>query len=220
MPEKGQRTAVRLLSCEGGASQWVESVPFTRELRLNDAEWITGVRWRLGLPLYAQGTAVCQLQAATKAKAKSKPKSAEAQINPNAEAQTTYAEAQRISAEALAEAQTPISSMRCGRCLDSLGDHAVCCPLGGGFYRVHGSIARCCAGIAKECKAEAYLEEVCPQLIKGAPGTAEAEEARLDVHIWAAGPSPAEWWVDVTHHHPWAHALRKEALEGLSLIHI
>ena len=33
-------------------------------------------------------------------------------------------------------------------------------------------------------------------------------EARLDLHVWAHPPHPAEWWVDVTHHHAWAGRYR------------
>ena len=47
-------------------------------------------------------------------------------------------------------------------------------------------------------------EEFVPELLQGEPGSPDAVEARLDLHIWTPGPGPAEWWVDVTHHHAWA----------------
>jgi hypothetical protein len=47
-------------------------------------------------------------------------------------------------------------------------------------------------------------EEVVPELLQGEPGSPDAVEARLDLHIWTPGPGPSEWWVDVTHHHAWA----------------
>ena len=43
-----------------------------------------------------------------------------------------------------------------------------------------------------------------PELLQRVPGSVEAVEARLDLHIRAAGHHPAKWWVDVTHHHVWA----------------
>ena len=55
------------------------------------------------------------------------------------------------------------------------------------------------------------MEETCPQLLKGEPGNFEAIEARLDVHVWAAGEQLYEEWIDVTVSHPWAVARRQEA---------
>ena len=91
----------------------------------------------------------------------------------------------------------------CGQLLDPFMDHALCCSKGGGFYRVHGSIARAVSSIAREAGCEVSAEETVPELLQGEPGTPEAVEARLDLHLWSAGPNPAEWWVDVTHHHVW-----------------
>ena len=82
-------------------------------------------------------------------------------------------------------------------------DHALCCSKGGGFYRVHGSIARAVSSIAREAGCEVSAEETVPELLQGEPGTPEAVEARLDLHLWSAGPNLAEWWVDVTHQHVW-----------------
>ena len=50
--------------------------------------------------------------------------------------------------------------------------------------------------------------------MQGEPGTDEAVEARLDLHIWAHPPHPAEWWVEVTHHHAWASRYRANPLPG------
>ena len=99
-----------------------------------------------------------------------------------------------------------------GHILDHFLDHALCCPKGGGFYRVHGSLAKSLISIVREADCEVSVEEVAPELLQGVPGTAEAVEARMDLHIWAAGPHPAEWWVDVTHHHVWASRYRSGTL--------
>ena len=53
------RSMARLRSCCGGASGWVEAVPGRFILRLRDAEFLSGMRWRLGLPVLRQGR--CQL---------------------------------------------------------------------------------------------------------------------------------------------------------------
>ena len=53
---------------------------------------------------------------------------------------------------------------------------------------------------------------MCPELLVGAPGSAEAVEARLDLHLWApqeAGASEA--WVDVTTTHPFQQKCRDKA---------
>ena len=46
---QAQRSQVRLRSCSGGSSYWVECIPSRSTLRLRDAEFITATRWRLGL---------------------------------------------------------------------------------------------------------------------------------------------------------------------------
>ena len=51
-----------------------------------------------------------------------------------------------------------------------------------------------------------------PELLQGQPGSPDAVEARLDLHIWTPGPGPAEWWVDVTHHHAWGVRYREGRL--------
>ena len=91
----------------------------------------------------------------------------------------------------------------CGQLLDPFFDHALCCPKGGGFYRVYGSICRPLTSIGREVGCEVTSEEVVPELLSGEPGSADAIEARLDLHVWAHPPFPAEWFVDVTHHHAW-----------------
>ena len=53
------RSQVRLRSCCGGSSWWIEAIPARNTLRLRDAEFVTGVRWRLGLPVCRPGK--CQL---------------------------------------------------------------------------------------------------------------------------------------------------------------
>ena len=63
----------------------------------------------------------------------------------------------------------------------------------------------------RESHAEAEVEETCPQLLKGEPGSAEAVEARLDVHFWAAGEQLFEEWVGGTVTHPWSLTRRKAA---------
>ncbi len=166
------RDTARIHSCEGGASYWVEAIPSSSGLRLNDAEIVTGTRHRLGLSQIPGGQARCQLKAQ--------------------------------SAAHSADDSDPNSSTACGQCLDPYLDHALCCRKGGGFYRVHGSVARALTSVAREADCEVNAEEVVPELISGEPGTDDAVEARLDLHVWAHPPHPAEWWVDVTHHHAWA----------------
>ncbi len=104
-----------------------------------------------------------------------------------------------------------------GQFLDPYLVHALCCRKGGGFYRVHGSLARSLTSIAREADCEAHAEEVVPELLRDEPGTNEAVEARLDLHIWAHPPCPAEcpaeWWVDVTHHDAWAVRYRSGRIE-------
>ena len=72
------------------------------------------------------------------------------------------------------------------------------------FLQSHGAVARACTSIAHEAGCEVSKEKVVPELLQGEPGSPDAVEARLDLHIWTPGPGPAEWWVDVTHHHAWA----------------
>lgn len=91
-------------------------------------------------------------------------------------------------------------------------DHAFCCKKGGGFYRVHGSECRALGAICKEAGCEVNSEEVIPELLKGEPGAEDAIEARLDLHVWAPHPHPAEWFVDITHHHVWAERNKKRRL--------
>lgn len=49
------RCQARLRSAAGGAGVWVEAIPNRPTLRLRDAEFVTGLRWRLGLPLLPEG---------------------------------------------------------------------------------------------------------------------------------------------------------------------
>jgi hypothetical protein len=53
-----------------------------------------------------------------------------------------------------------------------------------------------------------------PELIHGQPGSPEAVEAVLDVHVWSAAPMPCEMWVDVSCRHPWASRYRDAAPRG------
>ena len=174
-----KRDTARIHSCAGGASYWVEAIPSRPSLRLNDAEFVTGARHRLGLPQIPSGQAKCQL------KAQSASHSTD---------------------------DDPSGSTVCGQSLDPYLDHALCCRKGGGFYRVHGSIARAVTSISHEADCEVNAEETVPELLSGEPGTDDAVEARLDLHVWAPPPHPAEWWVDVTHHHAWAVRYRTGGL--------
>ena len=106
----------------------------------------------------------------------------------------------------------PLGCVACGQLLDPFLDHALCCAKGGGFYRVHGAIARAVTSMAHEAGCEVSAEETVPELLQGEPGSPEAVEARLDLHIWTPGPGPTEWWVDVTHHHAWAVRYRSGTL--------
>ncbi len=58
-----RRGAARIQSFGGGAGYWVEPIPSRRALHLNDVEFVTGARHRLGLPQIPTGTAKCQLRA-------------------------------------------------------------------------------------------------------------------------------------------------------------
>lgn len=165
-----RRCIARIRSAAGGAGRWIETIPSRPGLRLRDAEFVTGLRWRLGLPLVPGGMR-CQLKA----------KDAE---------------------------------KRCGCCLDVYGDHVAICSRGGGPYRVHNSIARLLASFARECGARAELEITVPELLSGTPGSEDAVEARLDLHVWAAAPWPMELWVDVTHRHAWASRYQAAAVRA------
>ena len=175
-----RRTAARLLSCEGGTGQWCEAIPSRQSLRLNDSEFVSGLRHRLGLPQIPQGSVRrCQLSSTRR---------------------TNLGD------------DDPSECTACGQLLDPFLDHALCCSKGGGFYRVHGAIARAVTSIAQEAGCEVSAEEVVPELLQGQPGSPDAVEARLDLHIWTPGPGPAEWWVDVTHHHAWGVRYREGRL--------
>ena len=105
-----------------------------------------------------------------------------------------------------------IAEERCGQCLDALGDHAVLCGRGGGKYRAHTAVCRCLGRFAREAGIERTFEEVCPQLLKGEPGSDHAVEARLDVHMWSGGQQwLMEEWVDATVGHPWRKSGRAQA---------
>ena len=69
------------------------------------------------------------------------------------------------------------------------------------------SVARGLTSIAREADCTVSAEGVVLDLLQGEPGTDSAAEARLDLHVWAHPPHPAEWWVDVTHH-PWSSRYR------------
>lgn len=49
------RSQVRLRSCCGDNSSWIDAVPCRNALRLRDAELVTGARWRLGLSVCHTG---------------------------------------------------------------------------------------------------------------------------------------------------------------------
>ena len=85
------------------------------------------------------------------------------------------------------------------------------CKKGGGAQRVHGAVARVLGSAARECGAEVSFERTVPELLQGEPGTDDAMEAILDVHIWCAFPHPMEEWVDVTCRHPFAKRYRRAA---------
>ena len=101
---------------------------------------------------------------------------------------------------------------RCGRELDTHGDHAVLCGRGRGRYRSHTAVCKCLGRFAREANVEYSFEEVCPALLRGAAGSDEAVEARLDLHLWS---SSQQWlweaWLDATVTHPWREALRHKA---------
>ena len=166
---QAQRSQARLRSCCGGSSLWAECIPSRSTLRLRDAEFVTAMRWRLGLPLCKQDR--CQLRSAN-----------------SLDAEDT-----------------------CGILLDVHGDHAVSCKKGGGAQRVHGAVAHVIGGAARECGAEVAYERTVPELLHGEPGSEEAIEAVLDVHVWCAYPVPVEVWVDVTCRHPFAKRYRNSA---------
>ena len=110
------------------------------------------------------------------------------------------------------KAKAATDSERCGRACDRLGDHALLCGKGGGRYRVHGAVGKCYGRFGTEAGAEVDYEEVCPQLIKGEPGSDAAEEARMDVHIWSHGTELMEEWIDVTASHPGKQSTKQRAM--------
>ena len=178
-----KREAARLLSCEGGGGFWIEAIPTRRSLRLTDEEFVTGLRYRLGLAqIPVDGQRRCQLQS----------------------------EAKRCATD-LDDAEG--AQGVCGHCLDPFLDHALCCPKGN-FYLAHTAIGRRLAAIGKEAGCQVASEVVVPQLLKGEPGSANAEEARLDLHFWDPGPNPAEWFVDVTIHNAWSAKYRKGGIHA------
>ena len=102
---------------------------------------------------------------------------------------------------------------QCASLLDPFLDHAVICKFGQGVYRLHNCLAQKVREFAREAGCEATCEVVVPSLTRN-PGTDKAEEARLDVHIWASGAWPLEAYIDVTTRHPWAERYRQEALSA------
>ena len=61
-----------MLSCESGGGLWCEAIPCRRSLRLTDEEFITGVRYRLGLKqIPADGRLRCQLRSGSSRKEES-----------------------------------------------------------------------------------------------------------------------------------------------------
>ena len=166
-----ERSRVRLDACAGaGSGAWCTVIPTTESTRLTDAEFLSAMRWRLGLKQATHAARCihfsCNLQ------------------------------------------------KLCGSLLDPFLDHAVICKKGGGVYRLHNCLAQIIREFAKEAGCEAQCETTVPSLLKGTPGTEEAQEARLDVHIWAGGAWPLETYVDVTTRHPWAQRYRQESLAG------
>ena len=171
------RSVARLRSAVGGAGVWVEAIPNRLTLQLRDAEFVTGMRWRLGLPMLPDGL-TCQNKAV------------------------------------VGTASNQGAEKRCGCNLDIYGDHIAICSRGGGTYRIHGGIGKLVAGFARDAGAWTEEEVVVPELLQGEPGGEDAVEARLDLHIWAPAPWPMEFWVDVTHRHPWATRYRTAAVHN------
>ena len=99
----------------------------------------------------------------------------------------------------------------CGKLCDRWGDHAVLCGKGRGRYRSHGAVCKCLQRQGQRAGLEADLEEVCPELLQGEPGTPAALEARLDVHLWGHDDEPREAWIDATVTHPYKATGRAKA---------
>ena len=100
---------------------------------------------------------------------------------------------------------------RCCKQCDKWGDHAVLRGKDRGHYRAHNSLCHCICRFARQSGVEAEVEETCPELAQGTPGTDEFLEARLDIHLWGSGDGLYEEWVDVTVTHPWKQSSRKAA---------
>ena len=185
-----QRSRVRLRATAGaGCFDWVTAAPTEARVQLNDEEFMFAVRWRLGIALH-HGQHDCGLRA----------KRAHAG---DAHPSQTVQSAEHVRARA---------RQRCGKFLDPHGDHALLCSRGAGRYRVHNSVCRVLAEIAREIGAEVETEEVCPSLLKGTPGAPDSVEARLDVHLWMHGRDAAtEKWIDVVVTHPWRIGARAAA---------
>ena len=91
---------------------------------------------------------------------------------------------------------------RCSRVIDPLVHHALTCRRAKGKYRAHGAVLACVAQFAREARLEAANEVVVPALAKGAPGTAEFREARLDLELWGRSAGLCAALVDATVCHP------------------
>ena len=171
-----------MLSAAGGASDWVTCMPNAAERRLRDAEFVVGMRWRLGLPLVPANSRCALVRKSDNSS--------------------------RSDAAGRAADDT---AKRCGCSLDPYGDHFATCAIGGGPYRVHNSVVGCLRRFAKQASLVAATEQYVPELLRGIPGTAEAEEAKVDLHTWSSMPFPIESWVDVSVRHPWACRYRTRA---------
>jgi hypothetical protein len=115
------------------------------------------------------------------------------------------------ASKARGDTETVVAEERCGRKLDEYGDHTLICNCGGGRYRRHGGITKLLTSFAKEAGCRAEEEVTVPELLCGEPGTENAVEARLDIHVWATSPWPLELWIDATFRHPWAQRYREDA---------
>ena len=166
--DSDDRSKVRLDACTGaGSGAWCTVIPASDQTRLTDAEFLSAMRWRLGMR-----------QAASNVRC------------------------QHVAAK---------SQKQCPAFLDPYLDHAVLCKSGQGVYRLHNTLAHKLREFAREAGCEAHSEVTVPSLTKF-PGTDQAEEARLDVHIWAGGAWPLELLVDATTRHPWAARYRQASL--------
>ena len=100
-----------------------------------------------------------------------------------------------------------------GRNLDDFGDHAILCGKSASRYRFHRAVARAIVSFCRETGLDAAEEVVVPELLQGEPGTDNAVEAKLDIHIWGVHPTPLEEWADVRANHPWRRKLRGQATD-------